>query len=197
MSYHPRRKHSAPGRRPTEITMKICILSDSHDHIPLLDAAVAEAKTKGAEAILHCGDVVAPSTLKCVIKHGLPVHVIHGNNTGDPFTLGKIANDPSNQIHYYGMDAEVTLADKRIFLVHYPHYARAMAMTGDWDLVCCGHSHEQTMESLSNIKGRTTLLVNPGTIGGVGQAAATYIMADLEDMSFECCEISKSIEKAQ
>ncbi|MEJ1359041.1 MAG: metallophosphoesterase family protein, partial [Candidatus Sedimenticola sp. (ex Thyasira tokunagai)] len=46
--------------------MKVCILSDSHDHIPLLDAAAAEAKAKGAEAILHCGDVVAPSTLKCL-----------------------------------------------------------------------------------------------------------------------------------
>ncbi|MEJ1340014.1 MAG: metallophosphoesterase family protein, partial [Candidatus Sedimenticola sp. (ex Thyasira tokunagai)] len=55
--------------------MKVCILSDSHDHIPLLDAAAAEAKAKGAEAILHCGDVVAPSTLKCLNKHGLPVHV--------------------------------------------------------------------------------------------------------------------------
>ena len=32
--------------------MKICILADSHDHIPLLDAAVEEAKAKGAEAVL-------------------------------------------------------------------------------------------------------------------------------------------------
>ncbi len=177
--------------------MKICILSDSHDHIPLLDAAVAQAKDKGATVILHCGDVVAPSTLKCVIKHGLPIHIIHGNNTGDLFSLGKIANDPANLVHYYGMDAEVVLDGKRIFLVHYPHYARAMAMTGDWDLVCCGHSHEESVESLPNIKGRTTLLVNPGTVGGVGQAAATYILADLDSMSFECFEIPKSIENPQ
>ena len=43
--------------------MKICIVSDSHDHIPLLEAAVADAKDLGVEAVLHCGDVVAPSTL--------------------------------------------------------------------------------------------------------------------------------------
>ncbi len=177
--------------------MKICILSDSHDHIPLLDAAIAQAKDKGAVTIIHCGDVVAPSTLKCVIKHGLPVHVIHGNNTGDLFSLGKMANDPANVIHYYGMDAEINLYGKQIFLVHYPHYARAMAMTGDFDLVCCGHSHEQKVESLPNIKGKTTLLVNPGTVGGVGQAEATYILADLDDMSFECFEIPKSIENPQ
>jgi predicted phosphodiesterase len=72
-----------------------------------------------------------------------------------------------------------------------------MAMTGDWDLVCCGHSHEVKIEALPNVKGRTTMLVNPGTIGGVGQASATYIMADLDHMTFECFEISKSIEKVQ
>lgn len=50
--------------------MKICLLSDSHDHIPLLDAAVAEAKALGAEVVLHCGDLVAPSTLRCLEKYG-------------------------------------------------------------------------------------------------------------------------------
>ena len=31
--------------------MKVCILSDSHDHIPLLDAAVADARAAGAELV--------------------------------------------------------------------------------------------------------------------------------------------------
>ena len=63
--------------------MKVCIVSDSHDNRPLLEAAVADAKSLGAEAVIHCGDVVAPSTLNVLKHHGLPVHVIHGNNTGD------------------------------------------------------------------------------------------------------------------
>jgi len=177
--------------------MKICILSDSHDHIALLNAAVAEAKANGAMAVLHCGDVVAPSTLKCLTKHGLTVHLIHGNNTGDMYSLGQLAGKPENIIQYHGMDAGLTLADKRIFLVHYPHYARAMAATGDWDLVCCGHSHKIHIEHLPNIKGGTTVLVNPGTIGGVGSDPATYLMGDLETMEFEAFEISKSIEREE
>jgi hypothetical protein len=174
--------------------MKICILSDSHDHIPLLDYAVAEAKTRGAEAVVHCGDVVAPSTLKCIIKHHLPTHVIHGNNTGDLFTLGQLAGNADNHLHYYGMDAGIELGGKKIFLVHYPHYARAMAATGDWDLVCCGHSHTVKLQEIPNIRGGITTLVNPGTVGGVGGAAATYIMADLDTMTFEFFDIPKSIE---
>ena len=175
--------------------MKICILSDSHDHIPLLDAAVAEAKEAGAEAVLHCGDVVAPSTLHCLEKHGLPVHVIHGNNTGDLYTLGRLAARKDPYIHYHGMDAGLELGGRRIFIVHYPHYARAMAATGKWDLVCCGHSHKTSLEQLPNLKGGTTLLVNPGTVGGVGNAPVTYVMADLERMEFEVQEIDKAIER--
>lgn len=174
--------------------MKVCILSDSHDHIPLLDAAVAEAKQNGAEAVLHCGDVVAPSTLGCLNKHGLPVHVIHGNNTGDLYYLGLMAGKPDNVIQYHGMDAGIELGGRRIFLVHYPHYAKALAATGDWDIVCCGHTHKVGIEELPNMRGRTTLLVNPGTIGGVGRSPATYILADLENLAFEVCEVSKRIE---
>ncbi|MCU7795939.1 MAG: metallophosphatase family protein [Candidatus Thiodiazotropha sp. (ex Semelilucina semeliformis)] len=175
--------------------MKVCILSDSHDHIPLLDAAVETAKEKGAEAVLHCGDVVAPSTLHCLDKYHLPVHVIHGNNTGDLYTLGRLANRDENHIHYHGMDAGLELAGRRIFLVHYPHYGNAMAATGNWDLVCCGHSHKVSIEAVKNLKGGTTHLVNPGTIGGVGRSPATFVMADLEEMTFETLEISKQIER--
>jgi putative phosphoesterase len=171
--------------------MKICILSDSHDHIALLDAAVARAKAAGAQAVLHCGDVVAPSTLHCLEKHGLPVHVIHGNNTGDLYTLGRLAADPSSLIQYHGMDAGLHLGGRRIFLVHYPHYARAMAATGDWDIVCCGHSHAPLQARLPNLAGGETLLLNPGTVGGVGQAPATYMIGDLDVMHFELYEVDK------
>ncbi len=156
--------------------------------------AEARAAGAGAVAVLHCGDVVAPSTLHCLEKHGLPVHVIHGNNTGDLYSLGRLATRKEAFIRYHGMDAGLELGGRRIFIVHYPHYARAMAATGKWDLVCCGHSHKTTMEQLSNLKGGTTPLVNPGTVGGVGNSPATYVMADLETMVFEVREISKSVE---
>jgi putative phosphoesterase len=175
--------------------MKVCIVSDSHDHIALLDAAVSTAMEAGAEAVLHCGDVVAPSTLTCLDHYALPVHVIHGNNSGDLYTLGRLASRDENTIHYHGMDAALELAGRRIFLVHYPHYARAMAITGEWDLVCCGHSHKVSIESLTHIGGGITHLVNPGTVGGVGRAPATFILADLEEMRFEIHEISKQIER--
>ncbi|MCG6898379.1 MAG: metallophosphatase family protein [Gammaproteobacteria bacterium] len=164
--------------------MKICILSDSHDNRTLLEAAVRDAKAAGAEAILHCGDVVAPSTLEVLKPYNLPAHVIHGNNTGDLYMMGLIAAKLSNRTTYYGQDAGIELGGKRIFMVHYPHYAEAMATTGDWDLVCCGHDHKADIRSIRNMSGNSTLLVNPGTVGGI-KAPATWVLGDLDKMLFK------------
>ena len=168
--------------------MKICIVSDSHDNRFLLAAAVRDAKAQGAEAVLHCGDVVAPTTLRILNPIGLPVHVIHGNNMGDTFALSRLSHDENSVIHYHGQDAGITLAERRIFIVHYPHYARAMAATGDWDLVCCGHDHRALIEPLHNLHNTHTLFVNPGTVGGVG-AVPTYVMGDLQSMQFDIHDV--------
>lgn len=169
--------------------MKVCILSDSHDHRQLLAAAVEQAKHQGAEAVLHCGDVVAPSTLRSLQRFALPVHVIHGNNTGDLYHMGKLTHEPNTVVHYHGQDAGITLHGRRIFLVHYPHYARAMALTGDWDIVCYGHDHRAGVERVRTIAGSETWLINPGTVAGIG-AAPTYVLADLASDTFSVQNVS-------
>jgi putative phosphoesterase len=175
----------ARGRieRSWRCPLKICILSDSHDHREPFAAAVAEAKSLGAQAILHCGDLIAPSTLHAVTGFGLPIHLIHGNNTGDLYFLSKWAQEPKNRLHYYGQDGSLILAERRIFMVHFPHYAKAMALTGDYDLVCNGHEHRAVIERIRNIKGGETLRIDPGSVAGVS-AATTYVLGDLQTFEF-------------
>ena len=165
-------------------SLKICIVSDSHDHREPLAAAVAEAKALGARAVLHCGDLVAPSTLHAIIRLELPIHLIHGNNAGDVFHLSRLAQEPANRVQYYGQDGSLVMAQRRIFIVHYPHYAKAMALTGDYDLVCNGHEHHAVVERIRNIKGGVTLRIDPGTVAGVS-APATYVFGDLQTLEFE------------
>ena len=69
-----------------------------------------------------------------------------------------------------------------------------MAATGDWDLVCCGHSHKVEIAEQRNCRGGMTHLVNPGTVGGVGNAPATWVFADLDSMQFELREVPKTLE---
>lgn len=164
--------------------MKICIISDSHDHREPMAAAVAAAKTLGAEAVLHCGDLVAPSTLHAIVGIGLPIHLIHGNNAGDLFNMARFAKEHAALVHYHGQDAQLELAGRRIFMVHYPHYAKALALTGDYDLVCNGHEHRAVIERIRNIRGRETLRIDPGTVAGIS-GPATWVFGDLQQMQFE------------
>ena len=165
--------------------MKICILSDSHDNWEPLQQAVVQAKEEGVEAIVHCGDVVSANTLRALFKFELPIHAIHGNNTGDIPMLSRISHRPDNPLHYYGQDAILDLGGRRSFVVHYPHYAEGLVLTGDWDLVCCGHDHILNIQQVTNIKGGSSWLVNPGTVAGLAGQPATWVLGDLERMRFE------------
>jgi len=164
--------------------MKVCIVSDSHDRAELLAAAVAAGRAEGAELVIHCGDVIGANTLRAAAGHGLPMHVIHGNNLGDSTALHALAAEPGSVVRYHGVDARLALADRRILAVHYPDYGHAMACTGNWDLVCCGHSHCAGITRVPNVKGGATWLVNPGTVAGLS-APATWVFGDLAAMHFE------------
>jgi len=164
--------------------MKICIVSDSHDRADALALAVTKGKERGAEAVIHCGDVIGTQTLRGALAGGLPMHVIHGNNLGDPISLSRWARDSKGQLQYHGPDARLELGGRKVFVVHYPEYGYAMACTGDWDLVCCGHSHELGIQQVKNIRGGATWLVNPGTVAGLA-APATWVLGDLATLRFE------------
>lgn len=164
--------------------MKICLVSDSHDRADAIELAVREAKARGAEAVIHCGDLIGAQTVKPTLAHGLPVHLIHGNNIGDTQALHFQMQKSGGLLRYHGPDARLVLGGRRIFVVHYPEYGHAMACTGDWDLVCCGHSHAAAVEQVANVKGSRTWLVNPGTVAGLA-APATWVLGDLAAMRFE------------
>lgn len=167
--------------------LKICIVSDSHDRAdPLLAAAQAGARA-GASALIHCGDVIGANTLRPLGPLGalgMTVHVVHGNNVGDPLALARMAAASEGRLHYHGGEADLTLGGRRIYVTHYPHQAQGMACTGHYDLVCCGHTHVAALVQQPNIRGQQTWLVNPGTVAGIG-GPATWVLGDLEHMSFD------------
>ncbi len=164
--------------------MKVCIVSDSHDRAEPLAQAVRDAKAMGAEAVFHCGDLIGTQTLRPALAVGLPVHIIHGNNIGDPQSLHRWVSESNGQLRYHGADGRIELAGRRIILVHYDDYGYAMACTGQWDLVCCGHSHRAEVRLVPGVNGQSTWLVNPGTVAGLA-APSTWVMGDLATMRFE------------
>lgn len=169
--------------------MKICIVSDSHDRSAPLAAAITAARAAGAQAVIHCGDLIGAQTLRASIALGLPLHVVHGNNIGDTTAMHRMMANSAGLLTYHGLDATIELAGRRIFVIHYPHLGRGMACTADYDLVCCGHSHKAEIIDQPNIAGGHTKLVNPGTVAGIDapgvNAPCTWILGDLARMTFE------------
>jgi hypothetical protein len=139
--------------------MRIAVLSDIHDHLENLHRALQ--LVHGAEALLCCGDLCAPFTLRALAEgFAGPVHVVRGNNDGDMLLMARVAQQMGN-VTLHGEHGEVALAGRKIALVHYPRLAEGLAALGDYDLVCHGHDHV----ARSVLVGRT-LLLNPGEIMG-------------------------------
>ena len=169
--------------------MKICIVSDSHDRSPPLVEAIQEAQAAGAQAVIHCGDLIGVNTLRASLKLNIPIHAVHGNNIGDVASLYRTMARSNGLFTYYGQEAELELGGRKIFVTHMPHHGHAFACTGDYDLVCHGHSHTAHVGLQPDIKGGKCWLVNPGSVAGIDapgvKAVPTWIFGDLEQMNFE------------
>lgn len=171
--------------------MKVCIVSDSHDRADALAQAVGEARDQGVEAVIHCGDLIGAQTILPALAHGLPVHLIHGNNVGDTQSLHRQMHKSEGRLTYHGADGRIELGGRKVFVVHFDDYGYAMACTGDWELVCCGHSHQADVREVTSVKGSQTWLVNPGTVAGLA-APATWVLGDLATMQFEVRELGRA-----
>lgn len=167
----------------THNSMKIAIISDSHNQITQLISAIEHAKLCGAETILHCGDITSHRALMHLIQFGLTLHVVHGNNPAEPGMLQSVAEAGAAHIHYHGAEARFSLAGRTIYMTHLPRPARLAAATGNFDLVCFGHSHSADIKPITNTSGGTTWLVNPGTVGAI-DAPSTYAFGDLACLDF-------------
>ena len=153
--------------------MKFVIVSDSHDHIPNLKAAVEKARELGAEVLFHCGDLISPFMIPVLAEFPGPVHLILGNNRGDPYLLEKQVARFEN-IYFHGEFAFLEEAGLSIAMVHYPDLARGFAATGDYDLVLCGHTHVYKVLK----HGRATV-INPGELLGK-EGSPTFALYDSE-----------------
>lgn len=180
--------------------MKICIVSDSHDRSDPLLMAITEAQAAGAQAVIHCGDLIGVNTLRASLMLGIPIHAVHGNNIGDVAALYRMMEKTGGLLSYHGQEAVLELGGRRIFATHMPHHGQAFACTGDYDLVCHGHSHTAHIGKQTNIKGGHTWLVNPGSVAGIDapgvDAVPTWIFGDLEQMTFEIRALQHTLLEA-
>ena len=151
--------------------MLLAIMSDTHDHIWNARKAIAVIRERGAGAIIHCGDFVAPFMLKELDQANVPVHGVFGNNDGDQYLLTKMSMTTFSNITLYGLLGELTFDDFKIAFTHYRPVADGLVASGVFDLVCFGHSHEAFFQ-----KGEKTDLLNPGEVMGKDGSPGFYLV---------------------
>jgi putative phosphoesterase len=159
--------------------MRIAVLSDIHDNIWNLRKVLERAAE--ADALLFCGDLCAPFSLK-MLADGFagPIHAVRGNNDGDLFLLMRVAFQHEHVTFYAEAMAEVTLGGRSIAVVHYPHLAKAIAPSEKYDAVFFGHSHV----AAKAWEGQT-LVLNPGEVmGRFGKATFALYDTEAHDAEF-------------
>lgn len=167
--------------------MRIAVLSDSHDHIPHLHLAVQRANAQQAELLLHCGDLISPFMLRYLHRFKGPVHLVYGNNVGDQHLIASRCGTTFANLHHHGCHASITFQGWRIAVNHYPELAREQAVTGQYDLVCCGHDHIFHVEHIG-----ACLLVNPGDLLGKDHTPS-YALVDLAQKTVRREEVGQQL----
>jgi putative phosphoesterase len=63
--------------------MKIGLISDSHGNVGRLTTAVAVLKARGAQMLVHCGDIGGTDAMAALGASGLPTYAVAGNTDRD------------------------------------------------------------------------------------------------------------------
>ncbi len=160
--------------------MKIGIMADSHENMPMIRKAVELFNANGVQYVLHAGDIISPITVKEFSRLKARFIGVFGNNDGEKFFLReKFA--PFGKIHEGSHQME--LADKKILLKHSQDLVEALAESGAFDLIIYGHTHELDIR-----KGKT-LIINPGETGGWLKGKSTVVILDTETMRPEVFDL--------
>jgi len=160
--------------------MKVGIVSDTHDSRDIVDNAVEQFHDAGVDAVLHCGDIIAPFSATPFESEAFDFYAVRGNNDGE-WALSTAVDSFGT---YCGEMAELVFDDTD-FAVYHGTSARivdALVECGRYDYVCYGHTHQQVHERLGE-----TVRINPGGLpieGADRRPAAVVVDTDSGDVTF-------------
>ena len=136
--------------------MRIGVLSDTHGHRAKTERVVDIFRRRRIDLVIHCGDIGSPEIVELLAPW--PAHFVFGN-VDDPSEirpaiarLGKVCHERFGAIDLEGLHVAFLHGDDGDLF-------RQTVQSGQWDLVCFGHSH------LAEVSQRgPTKLVNPGAV---------------------------------
>ena len=154
--------------------MKIGIMSDSHDNLPLIARAVELFNREKVEVVLHAGDFVSPFTARVMKDLEADLIGVFGNNDGDkPHLLQTFRDIGKIYLDYH----ELELGGRKTVVMHQPKFLEVLSASSRYDLIVYGHTHQV------DVRQGPPLVVNPGECGAWLTDVGTVAVVDLEDMT--------------
>jgi len=155
--------------------VKIGILSDTHDNLAAVAAAVELLIAREARVLIHAGDFIAPFSVKELLKFPGEVYGVFGNNDGE---IAGIKNIWKNVYHGPFL---LELGGLRILVCH-EEAGLGRAPYERIDVRVFGHSHK------AQIRQGHPLEINPGTAAGVLAPGRTVALLDTSGPRAEILE---------
>ena len=158
--------------------MLVGVIADTHDRLPLIDAALDLFAERKVEAVIHPGDFVAPFAVRRLLRFDGPLHVTYGNNDGE--RTGLVGLMP--QIRDGPLFVE--LGGRTVLVHHFLDWCDAADIERA-DIVVTGHTH-QVVSRFEH--GR--MFLNPGECCGWVTGRCSVAILDTAGPSVEVCNLA-------
>ncbi len=141
--------------------MRVGLISDTHDHLGMVEKAFHLFEEEGVETLVHAGDWIAPFTARRFEPFGGRLFGAYGNNDGELMGLSRAFREMNAVVK--GEMTEFELEGERAAVMHgtYPTLVDALSKSQSFRFIITGHSHVASVERVGE-----ALLVNPGEACG-------------------------------
>lgn len=109
---------------------QVGIMSDSHDNMPAIRAAVELFNQRHVDLVIHAGDLVAPFTAREIKKLKCPYRIVLGNNDGEVLGLYRVFDG-----NVYHPPLKIAVNDKKILVLHDAMLFDALEHLKSFDLI--------------------------------------------------------------
>ena len=166
--------------------MKIGIISDTHDDLHNLEAALEVLRAEQVTQIFHCGDVCGPEMVRALA--GFQVWIAEGNMDRH-VGLAQAAEETFGHTALAWLH-KPTLNGYPVAMVHGDNeeVLSNLVTSGQYAYVFHGHTHRRADRKI----GRTRV-VNPGALGGKRRQSRSFCLLDLSTGDIEFVELGDQI----
>ncbi len=164
--------------------MKIGIMSDSHENVPMIKKAVEYFNSEKIEFLIHAGDIISPIMTAYLKDLQMEFAGVFGNNDGEKNLWQKRLSEFGSPAKLSERFSELVLSEKKILLIHEPYLLDAYIMSQKYDYIIYGHTHIVDLRR----EGKTTV-INPGETCGYITGSSTVALLDTNSKKTEIIDL--------